>query len=185
MRTTLVFLLALLYYGGAVSISMDHKNYHYCFIVDLPEKAVLGGSYLVSGESEDETKTTVKNSLNQQIFDGGKTNTGVITIRTGANSFFPSHPIEGNYTICVDNLSRTTKTFTLHYEITLESSIDITSSQSRKLKSKVDHVYSSLGRISSNIDKLKIRETVQGESNVFLMVSDYSKQSKRYCLEYS
>ena len=104
----------------------------------------------------------------QQVHNKEKKGNGVFSINSGMNSYFWLILVEGNYTICVDNLSRTQKTFTLHYEVILESSIDFTGSQSRTLKKKINEVQSSLGRILSNIDKLGTRESVQGESKAEL-----------------
>ena len=63
MKDIILFLLAFLYSCNAFSIAMDKSNHLYCLMIPVPEKAIFGGSYLVSGESEDETRITVYLSL--------------------------------------------------------------------------------------------------------------------------
>ena len=75
----------------------------------------------------------------------------------------------------MDDLSKTEKVFTLHYEITLEAMIDSTGSQTRILNSKIEKLYASFNRISSNIEKLKTRESVQYECITKLNNSDKTK----------
>ena len=52
-------LLACAYIANAISIKMDNKRNFYCCKVEVPAGSTLDGSYLVSGESEEQTTLRV------------------------------------------------------------------------------------------------------------------------------
>ena len=70
---------------------------------------------------------------------------------------------DGNYTICVENLSKGTKTLTIYWE-KIQASIGGTENMVEKLDEKIRILYFSLIEVSANIGKLRTRETVHFES---------------------
>ena len=45
--------------GSSISIKMDSKRNFYCCKVEVPSGSILDGSYLISGESEEQTTVRV------------------------------------------------------------------------------------------------------------------------------
>ncbi len=76
--------------------------------------------------------------------------------------------IEGNYSICAENLNRATKTLTLNYNVVKETQPSAKLSQIEALDGRIQALYLALSDISSNIGKLRTRETVHFESKLFL-----------------
>ena len=72
--------------------------------------------------------------------------------------------IAGNYSICTENLSKGTKTLTLYFTINPELSTSSAGSRVEQLNEKVRSLYFTLNDISTNIEKLRTRETVHYES---------------------
>ncbi len=66
--------------------------------------------------------------------------------------------------MCAENLSKGTKTFTLHFEIMQESVDAAKGTQIELLNDRVRSLYFKLNDISTNIEKLRTRETVHYES---------------------
>ncbi len=65
MKTFVAFLAIALGISlvNAISIKMDSKRNFYCCKVEVPPNSVLDGSYLISGESEEQTTVRVYHHL--------------------------------------------------------------------------------------------------------------------------
>ncbi len=61
MRVWLVLMMTAM--AAAISIKMDSKRNFYCYKVEVPNNSILDGSFLVSGESEDQTTVRVSLTL--------------------------------------------------------------------------------------------------------------------------
>lgn len=74
----------------------------------------------------------------------------------------------GNYSICAENLGKGIKTLTLDYNLIKQYIPSPTQTNIEILDSKVRDVYFALHDISTNIEKLRTRETVHYESNIYI-----------------
>ena len=57
--------LCMAYMVAGISIKMEDKRIVYCYKVEVGVNAILDGSYLVSGESEDQITARVSSGLHQ------------------------------------------------------------------------------------------------------------------------
>ncbi len=162
MKGALVVLLTLGALAAGISIKMDNKRNFYCYKVDVPDNSILDGSYLVSGESEDQTNVRVYNSRYEVAEEILKKEAGVFSVHSQSKG--------GNYSVCAENLGKGTKTFTLHFEIMPEAVDAAKGTQIELLNDRVRTLYFTLNSISTNIEKLRTRETVHYESNVAPMI---------------
>jgi len=90
------------------------------------------------------------------VFEKLKKGSGSFNVNVGQNP--------GNYSICTENLSRTTKTLTLHFYTNIDNTAAQGGSQIEQLNTKIRTLYTTLNQISTNIEKLRTRETVHYES---------------------
>jgi len=58
LRVLTIFMICSYFIYG-ISIKMDSKRNFYCCKVEVPNKGTLDGSYLISGDQEDQTTVRV------------------------------------------------------------------------------------------------------------------------------
>ena len=85
---------------------------------------------------------------------------------------FAYNNIDGNYTLCIENLSKTKKTLTLHYSIMNSLMLNPSTSKLDVLEIRVQELYIYLIQVSVNIEMIRTRENVHYECNYLLKHSD-------------
>eukprot|EP00831_Metopus_contortus_P081492 TRINITY_DN8581_c0_g1_i3.p1 TRINITY_DN8581_c0_g1~~TRINITY_DN8581_c0_g1_i3.p1 ORF type:complete len:271 (-),score=53.12 TRINITY_DN8581_c0_g1_i3:54-866(-) len=135
-----------------LSISMDNSRNFYCFKTEVKNGKVLAGSVMISGDKEEENTIRIYSPSFEIVEEYVK--------KSQCDFKVAAQDKIGNYSICVENLSRTKKTLTINYYTYSDGKNSEEANIVERLDEKVRSLYFSLNDVSSNLEKLRTREAV-------------------------